>query len=275
MHAIPNFFSFPLRDNRWWMFMPSCSFTVYFCCGVAVRATLKSGRVTAVPSTARLVLSRVLETHVAPASHKTWNRDPAWVKEPCWYLNTINKTILIYPLPFISRDLPLIHLNSRGSEQLYIYMKCTLRFFIKQVLSESKASAVSVSVTNQLCPRLRATQTQDVRFVCGAKSVFACSAWYVLRCGLTQQGGAEGWSLWGGKTVCLRLRVSAETQGASKTPGAFSWPFLHPQWNILKQEFSEYLPSGLKQPVWSKQTFSCILRQGAEGTTLNVNAEWF
>lgn len=28
MRRIPNVFSFPVRDNRWWMFMSSCSFTV-------------------------------------------------------------------------------------------------------------------------------------------------------------------------------------------------------------------------------------------------------
>lgn len=66
---------------------------------------------------------------------------------------------------------------------------------MKQTITKSKASTVSVSMTNQLYPSLRATQIQDVWFVWQAKSVFAFSAGHVALCGLTQQGGAEGWSL--------------------------------------------------------------------------------
>lgn len=80
--------------------------------------------------------------------------------------------------------------NWKAAEPLSVYLyESNLKL---QPITKSKASTVRVSMTNQHCPSLRATQIQDVWFVWLAKSVFALSAGL---CGLTQQGGAEGCSL--------------------------------------------------------------------------------
>lgn len=90
VRRIPHFFGFPFRDNRWWMYMPCVSLTVFIRCGGVERASVRcleeAGRVTAIPSLAMVPLSGGEETHGAPTALEHTNNG----SRPCLcgYLNT-------------------------------------------------------------------------------------------------------------------------------------------------------------------------------------------
>ncbi len=188
LHSILLWFSLPWQPlmNVHAIRLSLCLFAVEEWRGPVLGIWKKQGELRH-PSLAMEPLSGGVETHRAP--------DPL---DPLTVLIFKHRWDLLF-YPFSSclglTATTLFHINSRASEQMNgsIAIECA-SIWIKPT-TKSKASAVRVSMTNQLCLSLRATQIQDVWFVWPAKSVFALSAGHVALCGLTQQGGAEGWSL--------------------------------------------------------------------------------